>query len=204
MNDCIEIWKDIPEGEGRYQVSNYGRIRSIDHYASNGKGERLYKGQLLKPTIGTDKYYHFMLYRNGKGDRKVYLLHRLMAMVFLPNHNNLPEVNHKDENKLNNFIYINPDGSVDPERSNLEWCTSKYNANYGTRNKRSVEGRIKNNTFKKVYMLNLNNEVIMEFYSLGKAAEYVNGSRGNIWSCCNGKAKTAYGYKWRYKLNSLN
>lgn len=94
---------------GLYQVSNLGRIRSIKN------GTKI-KKQYERP----NGYMQVCLYQNGK--ITTYKTHRLVAEAFIPNINNLPEVNHKDENKINNCV------------DNLEWCTSSYNKNYGTRN----------------------------------------------------------------------
>ena len=107
-----EIWKDVKGFEGRYLVSNTGKIYSI-----------LAK-RILKTCI-SNKGYELACLRNEKGYRKQYTVHRLVAMSFLDNPNNYPIINHKDENKLNNNI------------DNLEWCTIDYNNNYGTRTQRT-------------------------------------------------------------------
>ena len=108
-------WKDIPGYEGLYQVSNLGEIKSLN-YRNTGK-EKILK--LIKDKKG---YFHVNLYKNGK--LKNLQVHRLVAMAFIPNHNNYNQVNHKDENTSNNAV------------ENLEWCTAKYNSNYGNRNKK--------------------------------------------------------------------
>lgn len=104
-----EIWKSLKGYEGLYEISNTGKIKSLTY------------NKLLKPVVQKG-YVYIHLCKNSKD--KAYLLHRLVATTFIPNPDNLPEVNHKDENKLNN------------KAENLEWCDSKYNSNYGTRNKR--------------------------------------------------------------------
>ena len=125
-----EIWNDIEGLEGVYQVSNLGRVKSLDRYV-NGRinGRKSYiKGCFLTPLCGCGrrkKYLHVNLCVNGKC--KKYSIHQLVAKAFIPNPNNLPLVNHKDENPSNNFV------------DNLEWCDAKYNINYGTRNKRVSE-----------------------------------------------------------------
>lgn len=120
-----EIWKDIPNFEGYYQASNLGRIKSVTRKAKVkilNNDYRTVKGQLLSPAKTRDGYLKVSLSKNHK--RYYFKVHRLVAITFIPNPNNYPCVNHIDENKLNNKI------------DNLEWCTIKYNCNYGTRNKR--------------------------------------------------------------------
>lgn len=122
-----EIWKDIEGYEGKYQVSNIGNVRSLD-YRHTGKIKRL--------KLNTDKsgYSRLRLYKEGKPED--YLVYRLVAQAFIPNPNNLPCVNHKDENPRNNCVW------------NLEWCTYSYNNNYGTRNEKASKA-MKGNTWNK-------------------------------------------------------
>lgn len=105
----MEIWKDIAGYEGLYQVSNLGNVLSLN-YLGHGKK------QLLKQTMTTNGYKKVILWKNGVG--KNYRVNRLVAAAFIPNPDNLPIVNHKDWNRLNNCA------------DNLEWCTVKYNSNY--------------------------------------------------------------------------
>ena len=114
----MEIWKDIVGYEGCYQVSNLGRVKSLFY---NIKGIE----KILKPVKCTNGYLSIHLHKAGK--RKCYLSHRLVAEAFIPNPDSLPQVNHKDENITNNIA------------DNLEWCSPKYNANFGSRNKRVAE-----------------------------------------------------------------
>lgn len=113
MENTKEIWKPVVGYEGLYEVSNLGRVRSLNY---NGTGT---KGTLSEATNKCG-YKYLVLCNNGK--RKHHLVHRLVAGAFLINPNNLPQVNHKDEHKDNNCI------------DNLEWCDNKYNNNYGTKN----------------------------------------------------------------------
>ncbi len=119
-----EIWKDIPEYEGLYQASNLGNIKVLNRIVNSGiKNNKtvIRKGKLLKQRINQG-YYEVALSKDNK--KRFLKVHRLIAITFIPNLNNLPSINHKDENKLNNRV------------DNLEWCSIKYNCNYGTRNQR--------------------------------------------------------------------
>lgn len=118
----MEIWKDIDGFGGRYQVSNLGRIRSIG-------GITWKTDRILKTEIGVGGYVRVGLFKDNK--QKHYRVHRLVAQAFITNPDNLPEVNHIDENKLNNRV------------ENLEWCTSEYNHNYGTINQRVAQNQSK-------------------------------------------------------------
>lgn len=167
----FEVWRDIPGYEGRYQASTYGRIR-------NKRNDRILSQH--KSTKG------YCIVSLGEKECKV---HRLVAMAFIPNPSQKAQVNHKDENKENNNV------------SNLEWATNYENHEYGTRNQRVVSTMIKNGNAKRVIMLNLDGEILKSFNSFRSAEQYVGGKSngGNIYACCNNKAKTAYGYRWRYE-----
>ena len=118
-----EIWKDIKGYEGYYQISSFGRVRGLDRYVKQGDRTIMLKSKILKPRYDSGKYLRVILTKNAIA--KGFSIHRLVAQHFIPNPDNLPEVNHKDENKENNNV------------DNLEWCTSKYNTNYGTRTERA-------------------------------------------------------------------
>lgn len=132
-----EIWKDIVGYEGFYQVSNLGRVKSLDRYieVTNKRGtsyRRPIKGKLLSLNSADDDYISVAL--NKDNTSVFYSVHRLVAQAFIPNPDNLPMINHKDESRTNNCV------------DNLEWCTAKYNSNYGTRCERlskSLSGRIR-------------------------------------------------------------
>ena len=129
LNYLFEEWRDIKGYEGLYQISNYGRVKSLDRIVRHGKGNycRVIKSRILKNNIENNGYYCVVLSKNGK--TKTYTVHNLVAFTFLPNPNNLPCVDHKDGNKLNNIVWINKDGSIDLIKTNLKWCTYKENAN---------------------------------------------------------------------------
>lgn len=123
----IEEWRSVIGYEGLYEVSNTGRVRSLDRCVKYSNGQiHLYKGKILSPVIKDNGYLVVNL------QRRTFYIHRLVTEAFIPNPDNLIEVNHKDEDKTNN--------SVD----NLEWCDHKYNVNFGTRNIRAKETAVKN------------------------------------------------------------
>ena len=107
----IEEWRDIKGYEGKYQVSNLGRVKSLNYNHTK-------KEKILSDYPNTYGYLYVNLYKNGKG--KPFYIHKLVAQAFIDNPNNYREINHKDENKQNNRV------------ENLEWCNRKYNCNYGT------------------------------------------------------------------------
>ena len=127
----IEEWRPIVGYEGLYEVSSYGRVRSLDMYVKARYGNyRLHKGKVLSPGKDTNGYLKVNLCCNGK--HKVISVHRLVAQTFILNPDNLPEVNHKDEDKSNNRV------------DNLEFCDRKYNVNYGSRKDKVKDTKIKN------------------------------------------------------------
>ena len=179
-----EVWKDIPEYEGLYQVSNTGKVRRLNYRGSG-------KTKLLKQS--TDKgYKRIVLSKNGK--KKNHWVHRLVAIVFISNPNNYKEVNHKDENPSNNNV------------KNLEWCTREYNNNYGTRNKRASEshkGKCKGKDHPKskpILMYDKEGNFIRQFDCISDTNEYFSKKNAykNVNSCLTGKNKTAYGYVFAY------
>ena len=157
------------EGFEKYEVSNLGKVRNIK------------SGIMLKPWITKDGYLRHCLYKHNK--RKNLLLHRIIATAFIDNPGKKPQVNHIDENKLNNDL------------SNLEWCTERENAIHGTRTKRVAE-----KLSKKVIQLDLNDNVLNEFESIKQAGQETGALARDISDCCcNEKRKSAGGFKWRKK-----
>ena len=142
----MEQWRDIEGYEYLYQVSNEGRVKSLN-YRHTGRDK------LLKPQSNNKGYLQVNLYKDRK--RKHQNVHRLVAEAFLPKPDGYTQVNHKDEDKTNNTVWINEDGSVDLEKSNLEWCINEYNYNYGTRIQRIAEANSK-----RVYQYTLNGELV--------------------------------------------
>lgn len=180
-----EIWKDIKGYEGKYQVSNYGRVKSLNYHRTG-------KEHLLIQAIDKHSYHWIHFYSYGK--QKFFFIHRLVAEAFIPNPNKLPYVNHKDENKYNNHV------------DNLEWCTHLYNTNYGNRNKKISESHSK-----KVYQYTLDGKFVKEFESTNECGR--NGfNQGAVSSCCRGgyfhknkwiNITQHKGYKWSYEKKEV-
>lgn len=167
MNQETEIWKPIKGYEEKYMVSNLGRVKSLKDKYGN------YREKILKPRKDSSGYLYVGLYLNGKS--KNFTIHRLVANTFIDNPDNLPVINHKDENKLNNSV------------ENLEYCTVKYNNYYGTRLERISKkvGCFKDNTLIKVY------DAIRDTEKDGFKSS-------NVCQCCIGKRNSHHGFQWRY------
>ena len=161
-----EIWKDVEGYEGLYQVSNLRQVKSLNY-------RRTGKERILRQYNNQYGYLYVDLCKDG--EKKCCRIHRLVAQAFIPNLKNLPEVNHKDENSLNNCV------------NNLEWCTAQYNSTYGTR----IE-RINKKLTKTVKCV----ETGALYTSITEAHEKTGISACNISSCVNGKLKTARRYHW--------
>lgn len=162
-----EEWKSI-RGYAPYEVSDAGRIRRDGH--------------VLVPVRQKNGYLFVTLCLGGKQTNK--LVHRLVAEAFVPNPLNLPQVNHKDEDKTNNVV------------DNLEWCTAKYNTNYGT-----CPARRAGTLSKRVLQLDEDGNVLKEWPSVTAAARALGTSPGAISSVCGGWQKRAGGFRWRLKSN---
>jgi hypothetical protein len=170
-----EEWRDVIGYEGIYIISTLGRIKRI-----------IPPKRLLKPSINHNGYMKIGLWKDGKG--KYITLHRLVALNFIPNPYQYPCINHKDENKTNNAV------------DNLEWCTYKYNTNYGRCIERRRNSTDYSDRMKKVKQIK-NGKIINEFPSVVCAAKSVNGLPCVIGNVCRKMPhrKTAYGYQWEYK-----
>ena len=176
----IELYAPIKGFDGLYEVSTWGNVRSMDRWVnSNNNNKQLKKGKILKPAYNKNGYLRVNLTNDNK--KITCYIHRLVAEAFIPNPNNLPCVNHKDEVKTNNY------------RTNLEYCTYKYNNNYGTR----IE-RVAKSNYKKVYQYDLQGNLIKEWDGTREAGR--NGfSFSCISMCCSGKHKYHKGYIWSYE-----
>lgn len=184
----LEIWRDIDGYNGKYQVSNLGNVKSIyTIYVINGIHNKYYRDIILQPFAQKNGYLNVCLWKDGK--KKNRLIHQLVAQSFIPNPNNLPQVNHKDEDKTNNVV------------SNLEWCTAKENVNYGTCIQRMSESQINNSKRSKVvYQYSMDNIFIKEWPSAREIERQLGYIATDICACCRGIRKTAYGYIWKRKM----
>ena len=189
----LEEWRDIKGYEGLYQISSYGRVQS-----SKRKGNL---GGTIKTSLSNGGYPQAHLCKNSV--RKTFLVHRLVALAFLDNPNNSPEVNHKDERKTNNCAW------------NLEFCTRLYNVHYGTGRKRAAANHdykasaikaaahhdyaeVGRKQAKPILQLSKDGEVIKCWESGQEIKRQLGFCSGNISSACHGKIKSVYGYKWEF------
>ena len=170
-----EVWKDIKDYEGLYQVSNMGRIKSLKRYEKSGSKIRLRNEKILKQK-NTMGYNYVILSKFNK--LKTYRIHRLVAETFISNPQQLPQVNHIDGNKLNN------------KAKNLEWCTASYNIKEAY--------RLNLSKTRKVIQYNLNGDFIKLWSSIANASKSLNLDTSAIVKCCKGKRNRVGNYLWRY------
>ena len=164
-----EIWKDIEWHKGSYKVSNMGRVQSI-------------RRKKFKDTY-LDKRGYVKVCLCYNYTQKIFSVHRLVAKAFIPNPNNYPQVNHKDENKQNNNV------------DNLEWCTNKYNCNYGNKPKKCKESALRLQLNKrKITIYDINGKYVDSYRSMMDAAKLLKCSYENVQSVVYGKTKTCKGY----------
>lgn len=182
----VEIWKDIIDYEGLYQVSNMGRVKGLNRVVDNGKGVKMYLNErLLKFSKSNNGYLGVVLCKNGKVRR--FLVHRLVASAFVDNPCNKPQVNHLNEVKDDNRAI------------NLNWMTRKENINYGSGRKR-LSKIVTNNpkTSKAVIATCLSTGKEIRFPSMNEIKRQ-GFNRRNVWSVLKGRKKSSKGYTWRYE-----
>ena len=170
MGNVEEIWKPIEGFNGNYEISNLGRVKSL-----RGPEDRI-----MKPTLNRREngYYIISLAKRGKQIYKT--IHRLVAEAFVPNPDGLTEINHIDENKLNNCA------------DNLEWCDRKYNMNHISKSRR------------RVLQYSIDGEFIKEWKSARECERELGIFHTAISNVCNGNRKTAGGYVWKYKSEQIS
>ncbi len=193
----VENWRDIEGYEGSYQVSDCGRVKSLQRKITYKDGrEKVLQEKILHNFLSDLGYYHVMLSKNGTPKR--YKVHRLVAKAFIPNPNELPIINHRDECKTNNVV------------ENLEWCDQNYNIHYGTMIDRGKEKQLnRSDLSKEVEQYTLDGKLVGTFKSASEVErEYPQFKTASISRCCrggqilNGKWQTITtykGYVWKYK-----
>lgn len=172
-----EDWRDVEGYEGKYQVSNYGNVRSLNYKLTG-------KLHLMKPAKNSKGYLYVFLSKDGKQERL--FIHRLVAKAFVKNLNpdKYKEVNHKSECPVLNFACV------------LEWCDHVYNMNYGTKVQRQANAiSIPIDQFDK------DGNFIRHWKSATEASKQLGINRGNMGECVNGHYKTAGGYIWKRTNN---
>lgn len=162
-----EIWKDI-EGYPNYQVSNMGRVKSLNYKCT--KSEKILK---THPQRGG----YLLVKLSYKDKPKQFQVHRLVAQAFLPNTDNLPQVNHKDKNKQNNCV------------ENLEWCTAEYNTDYSCA--------------KPIIQFTKDDEFVRKWDKIKLVEKELGIRHSNITACCKGRKKTVGGFIWRYYYKGI-
>jgi hypothetical protein len=176
-----EVWKDIKGYEGLYQVSNLGRVKSLERIIIKKNGlKQTIRERILKPFTSPKGYLQVSLH-NINGKNKTAKVHRLVCEAFHENPENKPCVNHIDEDKADNRAF------------NLEWVTAKENSNHGTRSERVAKA-----LSKPVGQYTLDGNLIKIWQSTHEVERQLGFSNGNIINAIRGRQKTAYGYVWKY------
>ena len=166
-------------------VSNLGMVKSLPRLIVNSRRTYLSKEHLLKPYLTGNRNKQYFTVRLSKdGVDKQYSVHRLVAMAFIPNPDNLPQVNHINEDRNDNRV------------ENLEWCTNEYNVHYGSHYTNVSKTMTNGKTSKKVNQLTLDGELVRVWPSVSEITRSIGYT--NISACCCGKRKSAYGFIWEY------
>lgn len=183
-----EKWKDIQGYEGLYQISNYGRVKSLGRISKRksrwGGQYTVVMKEKIKKSSKNNKGYS-TVHLNYKGKESNFLIHRLVGKAFISNPYNYPEIDHKNENKNDNKI------------NNLIWCTRIYNNTKGIQSK---EGRRTSSEFrmKGVKQFDLQGNLLNTYKGIRIAEEKTSVDNRNIVKCCKGKVNSAGGFIWRY------
>lgn len=174
-----EIWKPVKNYEGYYEISNLGRVKSVERIIKCKSRNNFKQKEKILATRPNNRGYIMVGLHKDK-NYKLVLVHRLVAEAFIPNPNNLPQVNHIDENKQNNHW------------NNLEYCDNWYNSHYGTRIERCNAKQKK----KKINQYSLNGKFIRQWESVASIRKKL--SINNICKACTGEYKQAGGFVWKY------
>ena len=175
----METWKDIPGYEGLYQVSNIGNVRSMNYMGH---------GAVKKLTLKCNNTGRLWVDLCKNGSPKCFLVHRLVALAFIPNPNGYPQINHIDENPKNNRV------------ENLEWCTALYNVRaYNERHPDKLNApRGPNKNIKPVNQISREGKVVKTWANSKEVMRELGWSDWSISECCRGNRKSAYGFIWQY------
>ena len=187
MYNSIEIWKDIEGYEGLYQVSNRGRVKSLSRKVTNAMFS--INEHFVKVVDNGNGYKSVSLWKDNKG--KHFYVHRLVALAFVPNYNGYKYINHKDEDKSNNDV------------SNLEWCTAKYNCNYGNHTKKLKKSYILNGNNRPIDVYDMNGVFLKTFDCSNDVCRELNIERRSLYSVCQGVVKSSKGYRFAFHGEEL-
>lgn len=181
-----EVWKDIEGYEGIYQISNFGRVKSLQRLQKyKSRRSRVLPERIMKSRKDKLGYKRVGLY-NGKYE--FWLVHRLVGIAFLPNPEGYDIINHKDENPSNNHV------------DNLEWCTRKYNNNYGTSSARMAKTlRERDIPMNHVLQYSKDGVFVAEYISVMEAHRQTGFSATSIFNACSGLYEQSHGFVWKFK-----
>lgn len=187
----MEIWRAIHGYEYLYEISSLGNVRSLDRFKNHNtskQGKIMIKGVNLRPYLNTKGYLKVELSSGKRESRKTFSVHRLVALAFIPNPNNYPQVNHKDGDKTNNSV------------SNLEWCTNSMNQLHAWRTGLQKSTKSSGKPMRPVVKADKYTEEPIETYeSIALAAKCNSIAKAsNISMVCQNKRKSAGGFHWKY------
>ena len=186
----VETWKVI-DGYENYEVSDLGRVRSLDRPEHWNGVIRQRKGRMLRQQHNKQGYKLVALFKNGIAKR--ILVHRLVAFAFpeiCGEYFEGAQINHKDEIRDNNVAW------------NLEWCTCKYNHEYGSHDQKMIESLRHNRLCKKVYQYDIDGNLMKEWTSTKEIFRILGYDPGNIANVCRGLKNTSHGFIWHYASDS--
>lgn len=196
-----EVWRDVKDYKGLYQVSNLGRVKSVKRYVKHYKGGvKSISERILKLT--NDSYGYLVIHLSKNGVGKMYKVHRLVAEAFIPNQDNKPTVDHintiKTDNRIENLRW-----ATDTEQKKNE-LTKQHSSEAHKGEKTNFYGKYgkKHPNSKPVLQYDLDGNFIKEWECASQVQREINIISSNITSCCRGRYgfKTAGGYVWKYKV----